>query len=357
MAAGDFANSALQVSQVKLENMFASPNVAMSELTEGSALTARALLTKSTSRTEPRLAGGKCVGVDAYFIRPHAKSGEDFATPTTCATPCGDEAETIKGTYDTVVLAEATAKVLDNRCDNLVDFGDELARVQEHMMVKMRSEFNRIVAIPTVAAASQANIDTFMEPTWDGVINTPRIVVPTADFSYTSFPEFQAVAANNNFGDFFFVSGRLFHAAEWMAMMNRANEGFRDQALAFGQQEMYFDLRDLDQTMTRRTVFAIDTNSYAFWNTTRSSTTPSYQNTDTGRKWVWVMADPFMTWNNNGRAQPLLYEFEMQETCIGRDEQKFQQSSYCLYSRLLGGLKFVPTGPNGEKGVLQFSNE
>lgn len=357
MAAGDFTASALLVSQVRLENIFATPNTAMSELAEGSALTARALLAKSRSRTVERLVGNKCVGVEAYFIRPNAESGEDFATPTTCETPCGDEAETIKTTLDTVVLAEAQAKVLDDRCDNMVDFGQELARVQEHMMVKMRSEFNRIVVIPTIAAASQANLDTFMEATWDGTTNTPRITVPLADFSYANFSEFQTVASNNNFGDFFFVSGRLLRSQEWFAMINKGNEGFRDQALAFAQQDIFFDTRDLDQTMGRKTLFAIDQNSYAFWNTTRSTTTPVAINTDTGRKWVWVQADPFMTWQNNGRTEPILYEFEMQETCVGRDEQKFQQSSFCLYSRLLGGLEFVPTGPNGEKGVLQFSDQ
>lgn len=357
MAAGDFTASALQVGQIRLGEMFATPNVAQTELLKGSALAARALLAKNKSRTVERLVGGKCVGVEAHFIRPHAKSGIDFATPTTCATPCGDESETVKGTYDTVVLAEATAKVLDNRCDNIVMFGEELAIQQAHMMSEMRYEFNRIVAIPTLSAASQANLDAFMDETWDGITNTPRITVPIADFSYLRFPEFMTVAANNNFGEFFFISGRLFHAQEWLAGINRTNEGFRDQQLAFSQQEMYFDLRDLDQTMTRKTVFAVDQNSYAYWNTVRSTPTPVQMNTDTGRKWVWVQADPIMTYMRDGRMVPVLYEFEMQETCVGRDELKYQQNSYCLYARHLGGLEFVPTGPNGEKGALQFSNQ
>lgn len=357
MAAGDFTASALQVGQIKLGEMFATPNISQTELQKGSALTARALLAKNRARTVERLVGGKCVGVEAYFLRTHTENGQDFATPTTCATPCGDESETVKGTYDTVVLAEAQGKVLDNRCDNLVTFGEELATVQAAMMADLRFEFNRFVAIPTLVAASQANIDTFMDSTWDGVTNTPRIVVPTADFSYDRFPEFMTVAANNNFGDYMFISGRLMHAKEWMAMINKGNEGFRDQAIAFAQQEMFFDLRDLDQTVGRKTLFAVDTNSYAFWNTVRNTPTPVAQNTDTGRKWVWVQADPFMTYSRDGRTVPVLYEFEMQETCVGRDELKFQQNSYCLYGRLLGGLEFAPTGPNGEKGALQFSNE
>lgn len=357
MAAGDFTASALQVGQIRLGEMFATPNVSQTELLRGSALTAKALLAKNKSRTVPRLVGNKCVGVEAYFIRPHAENGQSFATPTTCATPCGSESESVKGTYDTVILAEAQGKVLDNRCDNLVTFGEELAVVQADMMSQLRYEFNRFIAIPALSAATQANIDTFIDATWDYTTNTPRITIPEADFSYERFPEFMTVAANNNFGDFFFISGRLFYAKEWLAGINRTNEGFRDQAIAFAQQEMFFDLRDLDQTMTRKTVFAVDANSYAFWNQFENTPTPTPQNTDTGRKWVWTQADPLLTYMKDGRMVPLIYEFEMQETCVGRDELKYQQNSYCLYARLLGGLKFTPTGPNGEKGVLQFSNQ
>ena len=357
MAAGDFTASALLEAQIKLGDLFAVPNVSQSEMQEGSALTFRALLAKNRSRTVPRLVGDKCVGVEAYFLRPHAEHGEDFATPTTCATPCGDEAESVKGEYATEVLAEAQGKVLDNRCDNLVMFADELATVQAHMMVKLRVQANNFLAIPALAAASQANLDTFIDSTWDDTTNTPRITVPIADFTYENLDEFRTLASNNNFGDYFFISGRLMKKPSWMAMINAQNEGFRDQQLAFGQNEIYFDTRDLDQIMTRKTVFAVDPNSFAFWNNVRSTPTPVAQNTDTGRKWVWVQADPIVTYMRDGRMVPLLYEFEMQETCVGRDALKFQQNSYCLYARLLGGLEFTPTGPNGEKGVLQFSNE
>lgn len=355
MAAGNFADSALQVSQINLAEMFASPSISQTELKAGAAQTARALLAKQQSRTVPRLLGDKCVGVEAWFIRPHAEHGQDFATPTTCAVPCGDEAETIKGTYESTVLAEAQAKVLDNRCDNVITFSQELTTQQEHMMSQLRVELNKYVVIPGISAAAQVNLDTFIRPTWDYTTNTPRITVPETDFTYENFNEFQTVAMNNNFGDFFFVSGRLFSDARWMANLNRSNEGFRDQALAFAEQEVFFDLRDLDQKMTRKTVFAIDQNSYAFWNSVRNTPTPTQVNTDTGRKWVWVQADPFLTWNKDGMMVPVLYEFEMQETCIGRDAQKYAQNSYCLYARLVGGFEFAPTGPNGEKGVLEFS--
>lgn len=356
MAAGDFTNSALQLAQVKLEEMFATPNISQTELNVGSASTARALLMKQRSTTVPRLVGDKCVGVEAWYIRPHADGDAVTVTPTTCATPCGSEAETLKATYTTTVLVEAQSKVLDNRCDNLITFAEELTAQQNHMMALLRRDFNKLVVIPTVAAASQANLDTFIDSTWDYTTNTPRIVVPSTDFTWEKFNEFRIVAANNNFGDVIWVSGRLFNDNRWMAQLNRNNEGFRNQAIAYADQEMYFDERDLDVTMTRKTAFAIDQNSYAFWNTVRNSPTPREVTTTDGKTFVWVQADPFLMWNNNGRLTPVLYEFEMAETCAARDAQKFRQNSYCIYARLLGGFKFAPTGPNSEKGVLQFSD-
>lgn len=355
MAAGDFSPSVLLEAQIKLDQMFASPNVAMTELRIGSAETARAVLARQRSRTVPRLTGDKCIGVEAYFIRPHAENGQDFATPTTCATPCGDEAETVKGEYETVVLAEAQAKLQDNRCNNFMEFAEEMAVQQAHVMAQLRYEFNRFIVIPTIAAASQANLDTFMDATWDGTTNTPRIVVDEAEFTWENFNEFNIVAANNNFGDFFWVTGRLFNSNKWEAMLNEGNEGFRNQARAYAEQEIFFDVRDLDQTMTRKTAFAIDQNSYAYWNTYRNTPTPTQVAVADGEKWVWIQADPILRWNNNGRLSPVFYEFEMAKTCSGRDSQKFLQNQYCIYARHLGGFEFVPTGPNGEKGALQFA--
>ena len=357
MAAGDFTNSVILRAQINLDEIFASPNTAKPELRAGSASTARALLMRQRSTTVPRLTGNKCVGVEVHYIRPHADGEATVVTPTTCATPIGPEAETLKVNYDTIVLSEATATIKDDRCDNLVNFSEELAEQTQNVMTTLRKDFNRLTVIPTIAAASQANIDTFIDSTWDYTTNTPRITIPEDQFTWENFNEFRILAANNNFGDTIWVSGRLFNTDKWLAGLNRNNEGLRMQQLAYADQEMYFDERDLDQVMTRKTAFAIDLNSYAFWNTVRNTPTPKEVPTADGKKYVWVQADPFLMWNNNGRLTPVLYEMEMQETCYGRDAQKFTQNSYALYARLIGGFKFAPTGPNSEKGVLQFSNQ
>ena len=113
-------------------------------------------------------------------------------------------------------------------------------------------------------------------------------------------------------------------------------------------------MRDLDQTMTKRTAFAVDANSYAFWNYTIYSPVVMeiYD-----RHWVWAQPDPFLVWNDNGTLKPVIYEFEMKETCAARDAHEHHQSTVELYARLLGGFEFAPAGPNGETGVLEFGVE
>ncbi len=357
MAAGDFSDSVITRAQVKLSALFAEPNTSQTELMEGTARTAQALLANQRAKTVERLEGNKTVGIQAWFYRPHADGSADVTTPTDCDVPEGPEAETVNANYDTSVLAESAASVQDNRSDNWAMFEDEMAIQMAYVMAKLRKDLNNTVIIPALSAASQANMDTFMNSTWDGTSNTPRIVVPLDDFKFENLNEFDIVAENNNFNDYFWMSGRLFNDSKWLAMLNSANEGERAAARAWATQEIFFDVRDLDRTMTRKTAFAINRTSYAFWNTYRSTPTPTKIPTANGERWVWIEADPILRYWKNGKLVPVQYEFEMAVNCSGRDDQLFTQNTYNLYGRLLGGFETVPEGPDGETGFLQFSDQ
>ena len=346
--------SALQTAQYKLAEMFASPNISQTESLEGSAVTAAAMLRRQTAKTVERATGGKVTGWEAWFIRPAAAEHGSTAAPSDCDVPTGSDVETVKADYTTTVLARTKATVTTNRSNNLLMTPDEMAAQIQHMMVKLRKRLNTGVVIPALTAAGQSNMDDFINSTWDDTSAAPRILVPEADFSYENLNEFDIVAQNNNFSDYFWLSGRLFNDNKWMAMLNSRNETLRNQALAWAQQDIYFDVRDLDQTMTKKTAFAVDANSYAFWNYTIYSpvATEIYD-----RHWVWAQADPFLVWNDNGTLKPVIYEFEMKETCAARDAHEHHQSTVELYARLLGGFEFAPAGPNGETGVLEFGVE
>jgi hypothetical protein len=357
MAARDFSPSVILDAQVALDQMYATPNTAKTSLLAGRAETARAVLPRQTARTVDRLLGNKVVGVQAFFYRSGAADIEPDDFPDDCDVPVGVQGETFKKDYETSVLAMAGAQVGTNRSDNLIVDADELAESMADICARLRRQLNRNVLIQGFAANAQANLDALINPSWDDTTNTPRITVPDADFTWENLNEFRIVAKNNNFGNFMMLSGRLFNDNAWLAMLNRMNEGERAAYLAYAQRELYFDEADLDDALGRKSAFAIDINSYLFWNTYRSGSTPAVI-TGNSQIFRWAIPDPSgLQWNNNGQLTPVIYEFEMQADCADRDVQQFHQAEINLSGRLLGGFEFVPEGPTGETGVLYFSNE
>lgn len=349
-----FTASALQEAQYRLSEIFASPNISQTESLKGSAITAAAMLRRQTGRAVERMNGNTCVGWEGWFFRPLADAHGDVTPPATCDIPTGNPGSTIKQDYTNAVLARTAATLQTNRCDNLLNTAEEMQGQIRQMMVELRFRLNRGVVIPAITAAAQTNLDTFINSTWDDTTEAPRILAPEADFTFENLNEFDIVAQNNNFANYFWVSGRLFNDNKWLAMLNSANEGERQAALAWAQQEIFFDVRDLDQTMTKKTAFAIDANSYIFWNYATYS--PVMQEIY-DRHWAWSQPDPFLVWNNDGRLVPVMYEFEMKETCLGRDSLEHHQSTIELYARLSGGFEFAPAGVNSETGVLEFGVE
>lgn len=355
MAAGNFDASDIQVAQVQVNRMFADPNITYTEFQRGEAATARALMMRQTASTVERLTGGVCEGVDVWLVRPSAADVlSQVSGLSGCAIPTATEDESEKITLTTTVLAASSAKLKDNKCGNLVDFQGELALQIRHILSENRWKLNTAKIIPDLAAAAQQNLDTMIDGGWDDTL--PRIIAQEADFSYSNLNEFRIVAKNNGFGEFFFLSGRLFNDDKWLAMLNNANEGERMRALAWANREIYFDERDLDSTMTKKTTFAVDRNSYIFWNTYRSSAQVTLVDT-ANQRFQWAIPDPVLTWMDNGQAKPVVHEMEMVKSCTGRDSHSFPIYTYTLWGRILGGFEFAPAGPNDETGVLEFGYE
>lgn len=358
MAAGSFTASVILEAQHRLDEMYASPNTAQPELLAGEAAAARALLPRQTAQTLERTTGGYTVGAEVWFFRPGATDLDsgDWPADNDCDVPAGTEGETVKADIATSILAYATGKTRTNRSNNLITAEEEMAGTMAHICARLRRQLNRDVIISGLEAVAQTNIDTNINSAWDYTTNDPRIVVPEADFKWENLNEFRIVAKNNNFGDFFFLAGRLFNDNAWLAFLNRMNEGERQAYLAWGQREIVFDERDLDSVLTRKSALAIDVNSYAFWNMYRSGATPEVVEGTNYEIWKWALPDPTgLVWNNNGRLTPVVYEFEMQVACTGRDAFDFHQASRTMAGRLIGGFETVPEGPSGETGTLLFA--
>lgn len=359
MAAGDFGASAIQEAQYKLDLMLANPNTAKTEWQQGEALSARAVLPRQTARTLDRLLDGTiCEGAEVWFVRPHAADVDEEDWPTDCDLTAGSEAETAKKNLETTILAYANAKLLDNRCENLVDFQTEFAEQAAHLMARLRRQLNNNVILTTLHAAAMTSIDPLPPTGWD--VSTSTVVPPADAFRWENLNTFRRFAMRNYFGNFFFLSGELFQDDSWMAMLNRMNEGERAAFQAYNGYELYFDERDLDIFLTKRTAFAIDVNSYAFWNTSRGRMNAQLIDATTGL-YAWSQPDPILRWNKNGQLVPVMWEMEMQKVCTGRTSHGYPQFTYTLAGRLLGGFITAPLGLNYSgtytvSGVLEFSD-
>lgn len=347
MAAGDFSASTLLRANVRLATMFKSPNTAITEYNEP-AMTARALLTNQTASVDPVLEGSKCVGVKAWFIRTSAIG--EVSAPADCTTPGGNEAETVGQNYDSEVIFHGAGTAKDERCNNEVEFVEESAAIMRRLIAAARKKLNTL-SIQRLAANAQVNLDPNLDQNWDPTTESPRILVPQADFTWDNLGEFEAVVANNKFGEHFYVSGRNFYHDWWKGNYERLNDDGKAAFAAYADQNFFFDLRDMDTVVGNRSTFAVDRNSYVFWNQHSSPSTPTLKDDDT---WVWVVPDPELSYVKNGRLVPLMYEIEMKKTCVGRTTLYYRQLSYKFYLRLIGGLRTAPVGPANEKGVLQF---
>lgn len=345
----------MQEAQYKLNLMLADPNTAKTEWQQGEALSARAVLSRQTARTLDRLLDGRiCEGAEVWFVRPHAADVDEEDWPEDCELPAGQQAETVKKDLDTTTLAYANATLLDNRCANLIDFQTEFAEQTAHLMARLRRQLNNNVVLTTLHAAAQTSIDPIPPNGWD-VTGAP-IVVPPDEFTWQNLNKFRRFAMRNGFGNFFFLAGELFNDDTWLAMLNRMNEGERAAYLAYAQREIYFDERDLDVFMGQNTAFAIDVNSYAFWNTSASPANVTLLDPATGLH-VWSQPDPILRWNKNGVQTPVIWEMEMSKICTGRTANTlYPQFTYVVAGRLLGGFITAPLGPNSESGVLEFSD-
>ena len=222
MAAGDFGASVILEAQHQLNEMYATPSTAKTSLLVGRAEATRALLARQTSQAVPRLTGDKVIGAELWFYRSGAADLASGSWPAdnSCSVPAGAEGQTVKVDVATEILAYATGKVKTNRSNNLITQEMEMAETMADICARLRYQLNRNIVITALEANAQENLDDNILDTWEAVNNAPRIVVPKEDFKWENLNEFRILAKNNNFGNFFFLSGRLFNDNTWLAIRN-----------------------------------------------------------------------------------------------------------------------------------------
>jgi hypothetical protein len=352
-----FTASVMNRLKVYIDTMFADPKLVNSHLNQP-AMTARALLENQTAMADPILKGGKCVGVTAWFI--DSSGTTEVSASTDCTTPGGTELSTDSKDYTTSVLGAAARTAKDNRCDNEIDFIQEMGAVTLAVISDLRRQLNEY-ALAELDAGAQTSIDnTGIPSTWDATGSAPEIIIPKSEATWDNLGYLHLMAELNNIGPFITISGAgSFWGEWWKSNYQRFNNNEVGIFQAFADQGFYFDARQMDQILGRSATFLVGVNNYIFWNTTFSPAVPTeFSVGSNGKKFVFTQPDPVLTYMDNGVRRPVMYEIEMEEACSARNSATNQlQKSYKVYGRIVGGLELAPVGPQSETGVLTFTTQ
>lgn len=318
------------------------------------------------------MVGSECIGFDVHWIKSGnetlnyngvATQGEG-GLEQTCDLATGVEAESDSVTYTDNVRIIDIRDVDDNLCGNTIQFA-QLANWQlQKAMSNIRRALN-IRAVNFFNANAQVCLDTEVanidngNGAWAVNADTITIELPTADAKDPdALALVDSVILNNNFyGDYYLLSGRFnWYQQVYNAGFRNLNDNERNQLATYNAHNMFFDVRDLDATLTGRNTFAVDPWAYTIWNRIYSkSTEPMQRDSDIGALWEFFIEDPFLQiLQPDGTMAPLRYEVVYQKVCQGRDANTRHNDLHRFEVKFLGGIAVAPAGIDGETGILKF---
>jgi len=338
--------------------------------------TANALLRENRARISPVLIDNQCV---AYKVgwQTFADSDTPDVNGTVadltdgCDLTPATVSSTDAATYENNIGIEEVISESDNVCGNLFsdtgnsgharqeDVATLIAGQMAHAMAKIRYGLNVQAITFLHSGATPINRDTNLpdEVTFDATLDEFQVSDATLFQNPDFLTDIDAIVANNRMGDYFFVNGRrAWYNATVNSQFNRLNDDQRSQ-IRFDNYNMYFDIRDLDSTLTGINSFAVTPGAYAIWNAHYSSPVPRrLSNGSSGEeRWAFTITDPEAVIFQNGRLVPLTYEVIYQRQCGGQRAGQQMYDTHTWKIVFIGGFKLAPASANTHTGILHFT--
>lgn len=343
-AAGNFDAALIPDIKVRLEEMFIDDQTKR-EFDQPFAA-AQQMLGRLTARVDPILENGVCTSVKAWFYR----DGTDNTVEPSddCTIPTGAEFRGDSKTFSNNLLIDKAKPVDSFRCNDLTTFVEESALALNKLMHDGRQALNAKV-INLLANNIQPDLDPaprlddpFTNETgnWIGIPiaqlqerEAPRLLRKMERKAYRNDIRTLNILDGSNFYDSFIFSGYTFN-----------NDNGRAENLMFGDSELFFDLKNLDSTLSPRfATFLYDPNVILFWNTTFSNREPQLVDPKLNT-YAFTVPDPVLRYRKNGQLVPVEWEVEMNYACTGRNTLSQRIYTYNYYVRLRGGLGIAPAG-------------
>ena len=329
--------------------------------------TARAITENNDGKpsTTMVMADGECVATQVHWLTKGATSlsytgtGSSPSLSLSCDIDAGEGAITNSQTYNNNVVEIANVNILDNVCGNIWDFQTLSAAQLARAMFDIRASFNARAITFLDGAKSAVNSDADVTAgNVDGVSFASSVFDVSSIVLSWNNPDtltvLDTIVANNAMDTAFWVGGRnSFYNAIVNSQYHRLNDNERDQ-VRFDDYNMFFDVKNLDSSLTGKNLFAVGEGSYLFWNTEVYDSTQFTQIDDT--KWVAMVPDPIWKYKNGtGQLVPVMYNVVYQKVCSARNSSTLKhQISHKYEVRLQGGLVQAPASETNHTGILKF---
>lgn len=321
--------------------------------------TAAALLPRQTSSSAPRMDGTTCVGTKVWFFDPGANGTiYEGSTPDGdlgCDTVARNYGQTNGSTLSNNIFFHDGKAAQEERCASALGFAKETASVLYHLMYEMRLALNKKIINAHIAAAQQNQVPTAQMPSYITERSASNILeIPPTNMNQTNVWEtlvdLNTISTQNSLYNPLIINGKNFLNSSVLAQYNALNDNQRSEGAFFAQGglagNMVWDIHTthgIDAISTELTSLAVTPNSYIFWNFTEYPETPILKD-PSANLWVFSMADPLLTYNDNGTVKRVMYDVEHTYTCTGRDAngKKVFKHNYELF--LKGGYALAPAG-------------
>jgi hypothetical protein len=311
------------------------------------------------------MADGECVATQVHWLTKGATSLSYTGTGTSpslslsCDIAAGEGAISNSQTYNNNVVEIANVNILDNVCGNIFDFQTLSAAQLARAMFDIRASFNARAITFLDGAKSAVNSDADVTAgNVDGVSFASSVFDVSSTVLSWNNPDtltvLDTIVANNAMDTAFWVGGRnSFYNAIVNSQYHRLNDNERDQ-VRFDDYNMFFDVKNLDSSLTGKNLFAVGEGSYLFWNTEVYDSTQFTQIDET--KWVAMVPDPIWKYKNGtGQLVPVMYNVVYQKVCSARNSSTLKhQISHKYEVRLQGGLVQAPASETNHTGILKF---
>ena len=322
----------------------------MSELTQPIIAGQAILQNMNPDITGIQFAGEECIKAKVTNIR--AASTITGSKSITCVPTGGIEAGTDSKEFSKTVLTNiARFKIWDHECHNQYGFNDRFAYLDLKAKIDLELELTKVLVNYLATNADVPDPTWFKSTSVTPVVDDTNVLeIATADWKGDLLADFYAIKTLADMPNAIILSGRNLWNATMLAQFQVNYASTNNQVLT-GQNwfDLYFDLKNIDQTLSGAETLMMDKNAIIFWSSPlhQQMMQPKLMAADT---YMWSDVLPRLKYMANGAMQNIYVDIKTARGCTSG-------SYWTEYEYILrGALDTNLPNQNSDYGILRFRN-